>query len=175
MAGEEAKKLEDSLFRVRRLCRAAQGGCIFVALVVLVFAIAALAAFHFGADGPFDMLTGCFFLIVAETIIVTAALFFAGVAQGHSPFSLRQVRLIRIEAFCFLVLAFCDLFFSSDALFALGSIFGMNIGMISEDSLLASRTAKVNFGYMMVAVLLYCFSIIFKYADLLQENADDTL
>ena len=73
------------------------------------------------------------------------------------------------------MLAFCDLLFSSTTLSALQFLFGMDVGMVSEDSLLASHTAKINFGYMIVAILLYCFSIIFKYADLLQENADDTL
>ena len=175
MAGEEVKKLEDSLSRVRKLCRTAQRGCILAAIVVFVFAAVALGASCFNRADLLSICAGCFFLILAETIIITAALFFAGVAQGHSPFSIKQVYFIRVEALCFLMLAFCDLLFSSTTLFALQSLFGMDVGMISEDSLLASHTAKINFGYIMVAVLLYCFSIIFKYADLLQENADDTL
>lgn len=175
MAGEEVKKLEDSLSRVRKLCRTAQRGCILAAIVVFVFAAVALGASCFNSADLLSICAGCFFLIMAETIIITAALFFAGVAQGHSPFSIKQIYFIRVEAFCFLMLAFCDLLFSSTTLFALQSFFGMDVGMISEDSLLASHTAKINFGYIMVAVLLYCFSIIFKYADLLQESADDTL
>lgn len=175
MAGEEEKKLEDSLSRVRKLCRTAQRGCILVAIVVFAFAAVALCTLCFNAADLLSICAGCFFLIMAETVIITAALFFAGVAQGHSPFSLKQVNLIRVEAFCFLMLAFCDLLFSSTTLSALQPLFGMDAGMISEGSLLASHTAKVNFGYIMVAVLLYCFSIIFKYADLLQESADDTL
>ncbi|WP_417351661.1 hypothetical protein, partial [Gordonibacter pamelaeae] len=95
---------------------------------------------------------------------------FSDAANGRSPFTLEQVKRLRIMALSLLVYAVLEVAFSaSSVMMQLGSI---NSGYFSTNG---SGIITIDFAPFIAAAVVYAFSFVFKYGVLLQEFSDDVI
>lgn len=175
-----------SLGRVRRVCR-----FIYIALKVLfaVFCVAWIVSLGTilyslvnpsafaeieNADLPSLILCILYGAIAAAMFVVFIRMF-AGVAKSESPFTLIQVKRLRIISMLLVFYAIVD------ACVAISTPFLQlcQMGSNQMGSGYASTTEwvvfPINFSAFIAAVVVFAFSFVFKYGVLLQKRSDETL
>ena len=176
MVCEDKEKEESSLCRIRKVCRYIS---IFVKIAFAVFCICWLVAagfMVFSISGLFSEGVGAKVIMHLLRGTVIAVLFimligvFSDAANGRSPFTLEQVKRLRIMALSLLVYAVFEVAFSaSSVMMQLGSI---NSGYFSTNG---SGIITIDFAPFIAAAVVYAFSFVFKYGVLLQEFSDDVI
>lgn len=108
------------------------------------------------------------FLVLVLLRIITNV--FRDVARGMTPFTLVQVKRIRLAALMIALDAFVGMIFSPGFVHAL-QIAGLDIGYAVS----GQPSIPVDLGEILAALCLIALSFVFKYGVLLQEFSDETL
>lgn len=96
---------------------------------------------------------------------------FRDVAHGESPFTMRQVRRLRILAATFLASAIIEAVVSTGVI-PVVQAGSMGISYVASSSV---ENLSINVGNLFCAAVFFAFSFVFKYGVLLQEFSDETL
>lgn len=148
---------------------------IWIALSILFFLVAffpdVVPGSGPGGLQPF-ILCVLFGLLIAGLLRI-AVLIFDDVAKGESPFSMRQVKRIRLAALLFLVYVVLEMVFPSgqSSLVQQGD-FQVNYWVADRSE---NASIQINFGMLGAAIIFYCLSLVFEYGTLLQQLSDETL
>nr|WP_274381274.1 DUF2975 domain-containing protein [Gordonibacter urolithinfaciens] len=113
------------------------------------------------------------YLVHAMIIVALFSVFiriFFGAARGESPFTMNQVRRLRIISALLLAYALVDLGISCNNTLIQFDL--MNYGYVSTSD---SAIVPLNLGPFLAAAIVFAFSFVFKYGVLLQEFSDETL
>lgn len=181
MLNAELIETQRSLKKLRKLCRVISFTLI-AALVVLsiywMFAVSSMM-FSFANSEAVDIRQKInipsivLYLLHGVIIVLLLSIFvriFANAARGESPFTLEQVKRLRLISGLLLLYAIVDIAISyNTALVQFGT---MNYGYVSMND---SAIVTVNFAPVVAAAIVYAFSFVFKYGVLLQEFSDETL
>lgn len=107
---------------------------------------------------------------VVATLFKLVTNVFRDVARGTTPFTLIQVKRIRIAALIIALDALFGAILSPGFLSAL-QLGGLNIGY----TVIGHPSIPIDLGEILAAVCLLCLSFVFKYGVLLQKFSDETL
>ena len=176
MVCEDKDEEESSLRRIRKVCK---GISVFIKIAFVVFCVCWLVAAGFVITSMSDSFSGEVGTNVIMHLLrgaVIAVLFlmligvFSDAANGRSPFTLEQVKRLRIIALSLLIYAVLEVVFStSSVVMQLGNI---NSGYFSTNG---SEIITIDFAPFIAAAVVCAFSFVFKYGVLLQEFSDETL
>lgn len=172
---------DDSLQRIGKVCRRIN---IVMRVAFLVFCIlwvfaTCLIIYSLIESGQFFSDFGAsIFRIVLYVIyaVIIVSLFacilglFSDVAKGESPFSMRQVKRLRLISCVLVAYTICDYLISWNSL--VFQVAGVETGYISTTG---NSIMPINVGPLIAAAVVFAFSFVFKYGVLLQEFSDDTL
>lgn len=183
MVSQNAKRIVESLARVGKIGKFANVALkvflvMYVVLVIPVFCFSAITVFVSGFPLDDILWTGVQLVPVACSILtiifvcITLMQIFNDISKGESPFTIYQSKRLFIVGWLLL------------ASFVFGAIASMapasyaQIGPISFGLFVPTHNPSgidLNFGYVLSAVVSYCFSYVFKYGALLQQLSDDTV
>lgn len=172
---------QSSLLHIRKVC-----GAISICFKVILVLICVYWLFYIGGtvwaqinSVSFDVSEGTSWWSMvlysayganSAALILIFISIFSSAAKGDSPFSMVQVKRLRIIAVLLLIYA------------ALESVNAVNVGLMQFDGInsgyiSASESAivAVNFAPIIAAAVIFAFSYVFKYGVLLQEFSDETL
>lgn len=119
-----------------------------------------------GLNGFFSVLD----LFVYAVILLLAGLIFRDVSKGETPFTYKQAKRIRVIAWLLLIYALLEAFLPTGVLMyqSLGnSVFGIEHG--------ATFSPSIKVGTIVVSLVVFFLSTVFKYGVKLQELSDDTV
>ena len=174
----EARK---SLLKLKVLCKRISV-VLIIALAILcvcwVFAISSMVISQINAEtvnvrNDLNTLNIVMYLVRAMIIVALFSVFiriFFGAARGESPFTMNQVRRLRIISALLLAYALVDLGISCNNTLIQFDL--MNYGYVSTSD---SAIVPLNLGPFLAAAIVFAFSFVFKYGVLLQEFSDETL
>lgn len=179
MGGEEAREIEVSISKVRRVAIVVRTLC-FILLIMLAIAWIALL-FVAGnnlftprvEDGNFQ----AFVYIILHglnigTLLVVIFKIFSSVASGESPFTRKQVLLFRVAGFLFLSFAAIEAILSSG--FSYGfQLFGAEM-IVNGNLGLQSGTTNINLMPLLFSIIFFGLSMMFHHGTLLQRLTDET-
>lgn len=181
MSDSSVETTEDSLKRIGSVCRFI---CVVMKILFVVFCFywiltTGLLVYSFAQSGQlYTNVAESLFRIMlhlsyaAAVIIAFASILgvFSDVAKGESPFSMRQVKRLRLISCMLIVYAILDFLISwNNSLFQVGAI---EVGYVSTNG---NSIIAFNFSPLIAAAVVFAFSFVFKYGVLLQELSDDTL
>ena len=162
----EARK---SLLKLKVLCKRISV-VLIIALAILcvcwVFAISSMVISQINAETVNvrnDLNTLNIVMYLVHAMIIVAA-------RGESPFTMNQVRRLRIISALLLAYALVDLGISCNNTLIQFDL--MNYGYVSTSD---SAIVPLNLGPFLAAAIVFAFSFVFKYGVLLQEFSDETL
>lgn len=171
MFGGEPLSVEDSLARTGRVCKTISllMKVVFVLLCAWWLASASVMAFSLIVPGFYDYaVTLPFFLVyiassaAMATVCVTLIKVFSDASKGRSPFTMLQVRRLRVVSAFFLVYAVLEVVLTSVVPFMAG---GVDEGFVPT----------LNLFPFVASAVIFAFSFVFKYGVLLQEFSDETI
>lgn len=146
--------------------------CLFLLLILVLFGVSEIVP-DLLFDVQVDFLnmvtlvcTGIFVTILFKLITNV----FRDVAKGSTPFTLMQVRRIRIAALIIALDALVGTVFSPGFIYAM-QVGGINIGY----TVIGQPSVPIDLGEILTAICLFCLSFVFKYGVLLQRLSDETL
>ncbi len=178
--GDEAHSAELALGRIAQSSRFLQ---VLFFIIAGFFCVAAIALIPSAVIDPFfhinshndvqSQFTGLFTVIglfINSAILFLSGLIFRDIALGNTPFSLKQAK--RIRAIAWLLLAYTAI----DAILPTGVF----VGQASSDASvsaghLAASSPTIQVGSLIVAIVFFFLSSVFKYGVKLQELSDDTV
>lgn len=181
MIDTDAIEAESSLLRIQKVCKvlnilmkvvfAIVCACwIFVMGSMLVSLTTSWTSGTVGDVGVANLL-----LCLAYGAIIAVMFFafvgvFSDVSKGATPFTLKQVKRLRLIAILLVVYALLDFVITyNSVLFQMDTL---NSGYVSTSG---SAIVTVNFAPLIAAAVVFAFSFVFKYGVLLQEFSDDTV
>lgn len=181
MLDEDTKEAECSLLRINKVCR-----FISIAMKVLFLAICSWWAFaavfmclsivnpeSFNSVENANPISFVLFLaygVVIGVMLVALIRMFSEAAKGKSPFTLLQVKRLRVISLMLVlysILDFCITYSTMAFQFD-----WLNSGYASVNG---NPVVTINLAPLVAAAVVYAFSFVFKYGVLLQEFSDDTL
>lgn len=184
MAIDELGDTELALNRLNRIARFLSKGFQVVFVLYCIAWIALLGVFFVAAffpgvisgsesSGPWPFVLCILFGLLIAGLLRIAFLVFNDVAKGESPFSMRQVKRIRLAAFLFLAYVILEMLFPSgqSSLVQQGN-FMVNYWVADKSD---HVSIQINFGMLGAAIIFYCLSLVFEYGTLLQQLSDETL
>lgn len=184
MAIDEASDTERALNRLKKTGRFLSTGfrIIFVVYCIIWIALAGLfflVAFFpdvvpgSGSGGLQPFILCVLFGLLIAGLLRIAVLIFDDVSKGESPFSIRQVKRIRLAAILFLAYVVLEMIFPSgqSSLVQQGD-FQVNYWVADRSE---HTSIQINFGMLGAAIIFYCLSLVFEYGTLLQQLSDETL
>ena len=185
MTTEEYTKTEASLNRLKKSAKAIR---VFFKVIFVLFCIVwvmLVALFGFlsffpeivspdaESAGAVPFILCIVFGLLIAVFLRQAIHFLSDIEKGESPFSMRQVRRIRVVALIFMVYVVVE------AVFSIGQTTLVESGSLmvkySVTSVNSNPTLSINFGMLSAAAILYCLSLVFEYGTLLQQLSDETL
>lgn len=173
-ADEDVKKAEESLTKASNACKRA--GilikvvflllcCWWCASVVVMGLSVANPGYSDNPVTPIALINFIFCGLAMVIICVTLIQIFSDASKGRSPFTLLQVRRLRLVSATLLAYAVLE--------------FGMTLcaSFMQQDSsgFPMHGTPTLNLFPIVAAAVVFAFSFVFKYGVLLQEFSDDTL
>lgn len=179
--GPEAMKAEDSLNNIQRVCKLLRIVMSIIFVVLCIFWLISTGSMIFSflnvgpgshADniGPLNIILSFAYGGIIAVMYFIFISMFSDVLRGESPFTLAQVKRLRLIAGTLVVYALLDFIGACNN--ALFQIHTLNSGYISTSD---SAIVMINFTPLLAAAVVFAFSFIFKYGVLLQEFSDDTL
>lgn len=180
MFDEEARDTRDSLNKTKRICRALKLITIVSLVLLVVFEFASVGFMVVAVLGNFGELDGnigllqislslSFGLVVAAILVILLRIF-SDVAQGDSPFTMAQVKRLRIISLLLVCYGALDNIITNAS--ALIQYNGFNSGYMSTNE---NAVFAVYLAPLIVAAAVFAFSYVFKYGVLLQKLSDETL
>lgn len=181
MSTEEAEETSSSLIKVRKVCKFL---CSAMKVLFVVFCLGWIAAsaatlYSLVNPGAFDVVNNVSVLSAILCIVygaIAASIFlvligmFSDAAKGESPFTMTQVKRLRIVSAMLVLYAIVDLVASASTPFTRFD----NLGL-GYTSITAKTVIPINFTPIIAAAIVFSFSFVFKYGVLLQEFSDETL
>ena len=181
MVDESIVETAESLEKIKRVC-----GLLRNVLKVL-FAIFCLGwifsvcvtIYSFFAPGMFGILDNvsissvilCLvYGIIAATMFKVFIGMFSDAAKGDSPFTLEQVKRLRIIAVMLVLYAVFEFLISASTPFMQVDQWNSGYAATGDNAIIA-----INFAPFIAAAVVFAFSFVFKYGVLLQEFSDETL
>ena len=176
-----ARKIESSLLRARKLSRVAR-----IAFMAMFAANLAFAALVFGSSivatfapdlvpgmRPFglDVVPRLLAVAIACAILFALARSFKDIAEGGSPFTLAQSKRLFVIGCLMLGGVVAEALAFGNPAPAI-SVAEVHVGY---DDLAAPDTIYLNAAYLAGALISFCLSFVFKYGALLQQLSDDTV
>ena len=175
---EAASASEERSLRTMRKASRILEVAFFAIAGLFIAAFVALTAFSFvGAD--WSALTpsslaeealSAIGLIITSAMLITAGMVFRDVSNGETPFTAKQARRINVIAWLLLAYAFVDSILPSGVVMAAnmdGTVLGINRNV--------SDIPSIRLGTILVALVFFFLSTVFKYGVKLQELSDDTV
>ena len=178
MIDPDAAEAEKSLDKIKGICKVLNVVMRTLFVILLIFWCISTGSMIFSLMGP-EPANGIGPLNVALCFAygaVIAVMFFmfigmfSDVSKESSPFTLSQVKRLRMIALMLLAYALLD--FAGAYNSALLQLDTLNSGYITANS---SAIVMVNFAPFIAAAVVFAFSFVFKYGVLLQEFSDDTV
>jgi len=180
MSDDDLEILRVSIARMKSLCGVIRVVCLVCLIIFAAFWIlfSCLEINQFLEESSSGVSVGdlmylLLFGILVITLFVVTLKIFSDIKAGETPFSLKQVKRLRIVGTAFLAFALLDLLISSVYFFG-PEIIGQYSGVILNSGI-DSSFIHVNLAAVIAALACYGLSVIFKYGILLQELSDDTL
>ena len=153
------------------------GGAIFILIciywVVVVVSMLAALLQPGSVDGDASALSVLLYIAYGIIIAILFVIFiriFSSTSKGESPFSMKQVKRLRMISCLLLLYAVLDSAITLNT--AAMQLETFNSGYISTNE---STVLTLNFAPFVAAAVVYAFSFVFKYGVLLQEFSDETL
>ena len=180
MSDDETKVLHTSIAKMKLYCKAIRIVC-FVSLIVFISILAVLIGLQIyeHINGSVDeagikeiIYQIVFGLLVCFVLIVTLRAL-SDIVAGNSPFSMAQVRRLRLIGVALVLFALVESFLSIPLFFST-DIAGQFIAVVSENGSVAP-IIKVNLTAIIASLACFGLAIICKYGILLQEISDDTV
>lgn len=173
---EEADVLR-AVARSKKVCSACS--CMMKLLLIILCSwwivsssVMALSLVNPGAFQYYDTVSWLSISIYFVAIVPICSIFlilnkiFIEVARGCSPFTLKQVKRLRIVSLSFLVYVGIEFLFTSSTLL---------IQQSWSTVLSSGSVPNVNMFALVASAVIYAFSYVFEYGVLLQEFSDETL
>lgn len=167
------------LKHIRKICQAISIGlrAIFILIciywVVVVVSMLAALLQPGSVDGDASALSVLLYIAYGIIIAILFVIFiriFSSTSKGESPFSMKQVKRLRMISCLLLLYAVLDSAITLNT--AAMQLETFNSGYISTNE---STVLTLNFAPFVAAAVVYAFSFVFKYGVLLQEFSDETL
>lgn len=177
---EEEKQARVSIGKIKKVCRVLDmlmkvifvilTICWFFSLGSMLLSIANPNFFSTSSASLMDIVLCVFFGVTIAAMFFVFAGMFSDVAKEESPFTLTQVKRLRIIATLLAVYAIIDIAASYNSAFL--QLSTINAGYVSTDG---SAIMKIDFAPFVASAVVFAFSFVFKYGVLLQEFSDETL
>lgn len=176
MLDNEMGETQDSLFKIKRICHKIN---ILMWVVFAVLSISWLVSVGSIIAALLEASNGALLLklilciaygAVVATMFVAFSRVFLEVSKGDSPFTLTQVKRLRVIAALLVVYGVLDNAITNCV--ALMQANGVNAGYISTNS---DTIVSIYFAPFIIAAVVFAFSFVFKYGVLLQKFSDETL
>lgn len=182
MVNEDVLETELAFNRLKKISRGIRFFLIMLACFVAILLVVKLWAALFGtpedqlSGGLLQNITAVGYIVVSDAIVMVCLLIganvFSALGKGIDPFSKRQVRIIRIAALLLII----DVVIN--ALGAVGlpwfaQLGPASIGMTQSHG--GRLMIPINAGELVIAGILFGFSVVVDYARLLQKLSDETL
>ncbi len=174
------RETSDALTRANKVCRFINIALKATSLVFIVFWLIAAGIMIYPLIGPDSNSSGYSsflapFLFIGQGVSIAAMLIvfikiLSDVSKGESPFTMMQVKRLRMIAGLLLLYGFLDFAVSLNT--AAAQLSGLDAGYISVSG---NAIVFLNFSPLIAAAVVFAFSFVFKYGVLLQELSDDTL
>ena len=165
-----------ALLKIKDICHKLNIGIwvVFIVLGVswLVSAWSILGAFLHGGGSTvlLKLFLSFAFGVVVAVMFVLFSKFFSEVSKGDSPFTLVQVKRLRMMSILLVIYGLLDNAITNCAASMLAD--GVNSGYISTNTDIVVAVYVAPF---IIAAVVFAFSFVFKYGVLLQELSDETL
>lgn len=168
---EEEKQARVSIGKIKKVCRVLDMlmKVIFVILTICWFFSLGSMLLSIANPNFFSTSSASLMDIVLCVFFVFAGMF-SDVAKEESPFTLTQVKRLRIIATLLAVYAIIDIAASYNSAFL--QLSTINAGYVSTNG---SAIMKIDFAPFVASAVVFAFSFVFKYGVLLQEFSDETL
>lgn len=108
--------------------------------------------------------------IVIAVMFVAFMSIFSDVSKGETPFTMMQVRRLRLVAGMLVLYGFLDFAVAASA--AVMQINGLDSGFVATSG---NIIIPINLVPLIAAAVVFAFSFVFKYGVLLQKFSDETL
>lgn len=180
MLQQEMREAEQSLNKTKEVCKLINLVTKIVFVIFCFYWLSVLIMVVFGesfSKGTLDLASVNIFqlalyiahgLVIAFLLVIFAGIF-GGVAKGESPFTMLQVKKLRLIAVLLLIYALLDIAVASNS--SLLQFNGVNSGYVPTGD---NTIIPINLVPIFGAAVVYAFSFVFKYGVLLQEFSDET-
>ena len=181
MLKKDLQESSKSLLKINRVCKFINLVFKLILFVFSIYWLIAIGAMVFESTSfektqqisgvsAFQILLYALHGVVIALLIILLICIFSDATKGESPFTMSQVKRLRMIAGLLLAYAILDfLITQNNALLNYGQL---DAGYISTSD---SSIIQVNFGPLILAGAVFAFSFVFKYGVLLQEFSDETL
>lgn len=181
MLSAEEKQTQISLNKIKKVCKTLSFVLKVVFVILGICWIFSLGSMLLSIIDPESLasdnsaslvdivLCALFGLVIAAMFVVFAGML-SDVAKGESPFTLVQVKRLRLISALLVMYAIINVVASYNSAFL--QISDVNAGYVSTNG---SAIMKVDFAPFIAAAVVFAFSFVFKYGVLLQEFSDETL
>ena len=172
--------IKESIKKLKKVCKVIRMVClvclILFALGWLLFTCMMIIGFVSNkpdSAGLDEIAYLTLFGILAIFMFIIALRMFSDILAGESPFSMKQVKRLRLTGTLFLIYTALEALLSVSFAYDLFGGAG-NLGIVTGENAV-SPFIQVNVFTLIVAIVCFGFAVIFKYGVLLQQISDDTL
>lgn len=176
-SNKELSQDEQSFHKIRAICRASRllFSAIFVILLVYWLVSTTMlfsTVFSHGASefDYFKIALCIAYGVVVSTMFIVFVGLFSDVVKGNSPFTMLQVKRLRIIASVLLIYALLDAVMTNAPM-----LLQANGVLAGYAPMGGNAIVAFNFAPLVAAAVVFAFSFVFKYGVLLQEFSDETL
>lgn len=171
---------ETSTRNVQRICKIISvifSVCIGFLVVWWMISLSSMISLLIGIDGfensevsPLGLTLYIYHCIVIAALLIVLQRAFAEVAKGKSPFTLTQVKRLRIIAVLLLFLSVIEI-----AISVIAPSLYLDQPTVSTSAANDSLIITIDFMPLIAAAVVYAFSFVFEYGVLLQEDSDEVI
>lgn len=181
MRENEATRALKSQARMKKICARVSTilKVIFVLLCIYWICVACLFIYSLvspnlhSSTNQNDSIQLGFYLVfglIVGTIFILLIRIFSDAIRGEAPFTMAQVKRLRLIALMLVIYAIVDTFVTASNLVYQSGGFESGFAITNQNTVFA-----MNFGPIVTAAAIFAFSFVFKYGVLLQEFSDETL
>lgn len=181
MVDDGSVETADSLEKIKRVCGLLRNTLKILFVIFCLGWLFSLGAtlYSFFDPGVFGILDNvsissvvlCLvYGVIAATMFKVFIDMFSDAANGNSPFTLEQVKRLRIIAVMLVLYAVFEFLISASTPFMQMDQWNSGYAATGENTIIA-----INFAPFIAAAVVFAFSFVFKYGVLLQEFSDETL
>jgi cytochrome b561 len=176
---DDKEQLSASVNKMKKVCGVIKVLCVIsLVLVAAVYLVGVAVMILFNQNNAQSQVGLVEFIYhISEGVLVFLLMFmfmrvFSDVVAGDSPFTMKQVRRLRIAGSLFLAFALLQLFLPLGYLFST-SFQSVNVSFESTEYGQLMPTIKLSVFF--ASFICYGIAIVFKYGIQLQQLSDDTL